>query len=50
MTQTMICLLMIDAGYVAYLQIRRKNPWPFICAYWALLTVKNLIDFVRCVE
>ena len=47
LTQILIFLLMVDAGYVAYGQVTRGNVWPFICAYWIILTVKNALDFAR---
>ena len=46
-TQILIILLMVDAGYVAYGQITHGNVWPFICAYWVILTVKNTIDVIK---
>lgn len=46
MTQFLIFLLMIDAAMVLAGQLRRwKYTWSLIVAYWAILTVKNAVDF-----
>lgn len=45
-SQIFITLLMLDAGWVAYGLIRKKNMWRWICLYWVILTLKNLWDFI----
>ena len=45
-SQTLIILLMADAAWVAYGIYRKKNRWPWICMYWVILTIKNLVDLV----
>ena len=45
-SQTLIILLMADAAWVAYGIYRKKNRWPWICIYWVILTIKNLVDLV----
>lgn len=47
MSQFVICLLMVDALWVFYGLMRKKNMWAYIVLYWALLTWKNAIDFVN---
>ena len=46
-TQIFIFLLFVDAAFVAYGLIKRKNMWQFICLYWVLLTIKNFIDIIK---
>lgn len=45
--QILIILLMADAAWVAYGLLRQQNRWKWICLYWILLTLKNLIDLLR---
>lgn len=45
MTQLLIFLLMLDAAWVFYGLCRKRNMWPWICLYWAILTAKNAVDF-----
>lgn len=45
MTQILICLLMLDAAWVWFGLVRKKNRWKWIALYWAILTVKNAVDF-----
>lgn len=47
-TPSQICVygLTFIAGYTAYRQYIKKNPWPWVVAYWVLLTIKNLCDWV----
>ena len=40
-----LCLMAI-AAIVAYRLYKFKNAWPFIVAYWLILTVKNAIGFI----
>lgn len=44
-SQALIYLLMVDAGWVFIGLTRKKNMWPWICLYWAILTAKNAVDF-----
>ena len=43
--QMLILLLLIDAAAVFVMQVMKLNPWPFVCLYWAILTVKNALDW-----
>lgn len=27
--------------------VQKKNMWGWICFYWAVLTVKNVLDVIR---
>ena len=45
--QIFIFLLMADAAWVAYGLLRKKNRWAWICLYWRLLTLKNLMHLLR---
>ena len=47
MSQFFIFLLMADAAIVVIGLSRKRNMWPFIVLYWALLTAKNAVDFLR---
>ena len=44
--QILIFLLMADAAWVAYGLLRKQNRWPWICLYWIILTLKNLVDLL----
>ena len=44
-SQFCVFLLMIDAAWVAYGLLRKKNMWCWICLYWIILTAKNMVDF-----
>ena len=45
-SQFCILGLMLIASLVAVGLMKRRNMWKWIIAYWALLTIKNIIDFV----
>lgn len=45
-SQILVLALMADAAWVFAGLARKKNRWLWICLYWAILTVKNLIDFM----
>lgn len=47
MTQFLITLLLIDSAWVAYGLIKKRNMWKWICLYWVLLTLKNLVDLMQ---
>lgn len=47
MSQILIILLMVDAAWVAYGLIHKKNRWSYICAYWVILTLKNLCEYMK---
>lgn len=47
LSQSFIVLLCVDAAWVAYGLIRRRNMWRYIVLYWVLLTLKNLCDLMR---
>ncbi|MBQ7372430.1 MAG: hypothetical protein IJW67_11250 [Blautia sp.] len=42
--QFVIILLMLDALIVSILQYQKGFAWPFVVAYWVILTIKNAID------
>ena len=46
-SQALILVLMADAAWVYAGLIRKKNRWFWICVYWAVLTIKNLADFLK---
>ena len=46
-TDYLILLLMVDAAVVFFGLTKKKNMWPFIVVYWLILTIKNMIDFVK---
>ena len=46
-SQILVLLLMADAAWVFFGLIRQKNRWVWICLYWAILTLKNLADFLH---
>jgi len=43
-----ICVigLIIVAAVVSVKQIRKHNPWYWVIAYWVLLTIKNMCDWI----
>lgn len=41
----MVLMLMMIAAVVCALQARKKNAWGWIVLYWAVLLVKNAVDF-----
>lgn len=43
MSAIFVCILMVIAGIVSYLQIKQepKKAWP-----WLVPTIKNLVDFL----
>lgn len=45
-SQAIVFLLMADAAWVAYGLFRKRNMWRWICLYWVILTIKNLVDLV----
>lgn len=46
-SQAAIIGLILIAGTVSYLQIKKKNAWYWIIAYWVLLTIKNIFDYFK---
>lgn len=48
MSYSQICVfgLMTVAAVVAIGLMRKRNMWKWIIAYWILLTVKNLCDYM----
>ena len=44
MPQVLAWLLMADAAWIAYGLARRKNRWRWIALYWAMLTVKWMVE------
>lgn len=47
-SQIGIIVLAIIAAIVSIYQIKQrpKKAWPWIIAYWVVLTIKNLLDLV----
>ena len=41
----LIVLLMVIAAIVFVMQYKQINAWLLICLYWAVLTIKNVIDY-----
>ena len=46
LSQLLVLLLMLDAAWVLIGLIRQENRWAWICAYWAILTAKNAVDWI----
>ena len=46
-SQGLVILLMLDAAWVCAGLARKKNMWKWIVLYWAILTLKNLADFLK---
>ena len=45
-SQILIFSLMLDAAWVAYGLLRRRDRWAAIVCYWCILTVKNFVDWM----
>lgn len=45
-SQLLVFALMADALIVCMGLARRRVMWRWIVLYWAILTAKNLVDFV----
>lgn len=46
---TLSCLVIVlaaIASVVLYGLIKKQNMWGWIIAYWAVLTLKNIADFI----
>ena len=41
----LVLLLMFIALAVFCLNTQEIAPWPLVAAYWAVLTIKNFVDF-----
>ena len=41
-----LILLMIDSMLIAAGVYQKRNMWPYICIYWVLMTVKNVVAFM----
>lgn len=41
----LVVLLMVIAAIVFVMQANKVNAWLLICLYWAVLTIKNVIDY-----
>lgn len=46
-TACLVILLAVIAAVVLAGLIAGRNMWGYIIAYWAVLTVKNIIDAIR---
>ena len=42
----LVIVLAAIAGVVLYGLIKKHNMWGWIIAYWAVLTLKNIADFI----
>ena len=40
-------LLMMDAAWVADGLLHKKSMWKWICLYWVLLAVKNVVGLIE---
>ena len=47
LSQSCIFLLMVDAAAVFIGLANGQNMWLLIVGYWLILTIKNLIDYVK---
>ena len=48
LTKTLILALMLIAAAVFVMQVARwRGAWVFVALYWAVLTVKNYVDWRR---
>lgn len=45
MSRLCIFLLMVDAAWVCIGLMQNRVMWAWIVLYWAILTVKNFIDW-----
>lgn len=41
----LVVLLMVIAAIVFVMQYKRINAWLLVCLYWAVLTIKNVMDY-----
>lgn len=46
LSQFLVLLLMIDAGWVANGLVHHRDMWKWIVLYWVLLTAKNAVDWI----
>ena len=42
----LVIVLAAIAGIVLYGLVKKRNMWIWIIAYWAVLTLKNIADFI----
>lgn len=42
----LVALLMIDSMLIAAGVYQKRNMWPYICVYWVLMAVKDVVAFV----
>lgn len=47
MSRLCIFLLMVDAAWVCVGLMQNRVMWAWIVLYWAILTVKNFIDWKK---
>lgn len=47
LVNTLTTILAILSALVAVGLIAKYSMWPFIVAYWCVLTLKNIIDDIR---
>ena len=45
-SQALVILLMLDAAWVFWGIASNQNRWLWICGYWFVLTLKNLMDYM----
>ena len=46
-SQILIIVLILIAATVAVGLMRKQNMWKWIIAYWIVLTLKNVSDFLK---
>ena len=42
----LVIILAAIAGIVLYGLAKKRNMWVWIIVYWAVLTLKNIVDFI----
>ena len=42
----LVIILAAIAGIVLYGLVKKRNMWVWIIVYWAVLTLKNIADFI----
>ena len=45
-SQALIIMLALDAGWIALGLYRNKVMWAWIVTYWVALTIKNIVDYM----
>lgn len=50
LSQWMVFVLIVISGRVAIGLFRSEVMWPWINAYWVVLTLKNAFDFIHMMK